>query len=56
MEQIKKQGRNKKDMTPKKAVGRYRSMDELSAAKMESAKEFVANLDMTLFRKNGPVE
>lgn len=31
-------------------------MDELSAAKMESAKDFIANVDMTIFKKNGRVE
>lgn len=36
--------------------GRYESIEAASRAKMESAKGFVANLDMTLFRKNGPVE
>ncbi|GAB2548456.1 hypothetical protein GCM10027085_44180 [Spirosoma aerophilum] len=56
MEHTKKQERNKKNVATKRSVGRYRSMDELSAAKMESAKDFVTNLDMTLFKKNGHVE
>ncbi|MCX6213175.1 hypothetical protein [Spirosoma sp.] len=41
------------EMTKK---GKYESVEAASRAKMESAKEFVANLDMTLFRKNGHVE
>jgi hypothetical protein len=36
--------------------GRYASIEAASRAKMESAKDFVANVDMTLFRKNGSVE
>ncbi len=36
--------------------GRYASIHEASLAKMESAKDFVTNLDMTLFKKNGHVE
>lgn len=36
--------------------GRYASIEEASLAKMESAKDFVANVDMTLFKKNGHVE
>ena len=31
-------------------------MNEASAANMESAKEFIANVDVTLFKQNGHVE
>ena len=56
METTKKHSRVKKAVESKNISGRYRSMDELSATKMESAKDFVANIDPTLFRANGPVE
>ena len=36
--------------------GKYPSIEAAAIAKMESAKEFIANIDMTLFKKNGPVE
>lgn len=36
--------------------GKYESIEAASRAKMESAKDFVANLDMTLFKKNGHLE
>ncbi|QMW02109.1 hypothetical protein [Spirosoma foliorum] len=36
--------------------GKYASVEEASLAKMEAAKEFIANLDMALFKKNGPIE
>ncbi|MVM29853.1 hypothetical protein GO755_07405 [Spirosoma sp. HMF4905] len=56
METTKKSSRGKKAIESKKSLGRYQSMDELSAAKMESSKEFIANLDMALFKKNGHIE
>ncbi len=36
--------------------GKYPSLEAASIAKMEVAKDFIANIDMTLFKKNGPVE
>lgn len=36
--------------------GKYPSIEAASIAKMEAAKEFIANIDMTLFKKNGPIE
>ena len=36
--------------------GKYLSIKAASIAKMESAKDFIANIDMTLFKKNGHVE
>ena len=36
--------------------GKYASMEAASLAKMESAKDFIANIDMTIFKKNGHVE
>lgn len=36
--------------------GKYPSIEAASLAKMESAKEFIANIDMTLFKKNGHIE
>ena len=35
---------------------KYPSVEAASRAKMESAKDFIANIDMTLFKKNGHVE
>lgn len=31
-------------------------MDELSETKMESAKDFIANVDISLFKKNGYIK
>ena len=56
METTKKPSRVKREIESKKPLGRYKSVDELSVAKMESAKDFIANIDMTIFKKNGHVE
>lgn len=55
MEKVKRKPKNRqKAEMPRK--GKYPSIEAAALAKMESAKDFIANLNMTIFKKNGPVE
>jgi hypothetical protein len=38
------------------SIGKYPSIEAASEAKMAKAAPFIANIDMSLFLKNGPLE